>query len=104
MPGTTVFTRSFITMPVRRGASDRKSTRLNSSHGYISYAVFCLKKNSPEVTRKLWEREESYQAIRRYYDEIFIYCCQQLFATSSHYGLHGEIAPMVRYCGYVSTS
>src|SRR2546422_5723221 len=28
---------------VVRGA-DRKSTRLNSSHGYISYAVFCLKK------------------------------------------------------------
>src|SRR2546429_3502991 len=28
----------------RQGARDRKSTRLNSSHGYISYAVFCLKK------------------------------------------------------------
>src|SRR2546429_8162602 len=27
-----------------RTARDRKSTRLNSSHGYISYAVFCLKK------------------------------------------------------------
>src|SRR4030067_70204 len=27
-----------------RGSLDRKSTRLNSSHGYISYAVFCLKK------------------------------------------------------------
>src|SRR5687768_17691751 len=26
------------------GDADRKSTRLNSSHGYISYAVFCLKK------------------------------------------------------------
>src|SRR2546422_1710599 len=26
------------------GRGDRKSTRLNSSHGYISYAVFCLKK------------------------------------------------------------
>src|SRR2546422_4720939 len=26
------------------GRLDRKSTRLNSSHGYISYAVFCLKK------------------------------------------------------------
>src|SRR2546429_8595502 len=26
--------------------SDRKSTRLNSSHGYISYAVFCLKKKT----------------------------------------------------------
>src|SRR2546429_4582202 len=28
------------------GAIDRKSTRLNSSHGYISYAVFCLKKKN----------------------------------------------------------
>src|SRR2546422_6935352 len=28
----------------RRVDRDRKSTRLNSSHGYISYAVFCLKK------------------------------------------------------------
>src|SRR2546422_3897913 len=28
----------------REEATDRKSTRLNSSHGYISYAVFCLKK------------------------------------------------------------
>src|SRR2546422_8088719 len=27
-----------------RAREDRKSTRLNSSHGYISYAVFCLKK------------------------------------------------------------
>src|SRR5687768_18343651 len=29
----------------RVAEADRKSTRLNSSHGYISYAVFCLKKN-----------------------------------------------------------
>src|SRR4030043_601633 len=27
-------------------SGDRKSTRLNSSHGYISYAVFCLKKKN----------------------------------------------------------
>src|SRR2546422_2497234 len=27
---------------------DRKSTRLNSSHGYISYAVFCLKKKKKD--------------------------------------------------------
>src|SRR2546429_7676572 len=32
--------------------ADRKSTRLNSSHGYISYAVFCLKKkNDPPGMR-----------------------------------------------------
>src|SRR2546422_5646746 len=32
---------------------DRKSTRLNSSHGYISYAVFCLKKKNPGEQSKL---------------------------------------------------
>src|SRR2546422_5881101 len=30
---------------------DRKSTRLNSSHGYISYAVFCLKKKKQKQKR-----------------------------------------------------
>src|SRR2546422_6197994 len=33
-----------LTMPAVVPRLDRKSTRLNSSHGYISYAVFCLKK------------------------------------------------------------
>src|SRR2546429_5504110 len=31
---------------------DRKSTRLNSSHGYISYAVFCLKKKKNEQSNR----------------------------------------------------
>src|SRR2546429_2038533 len=31
------------------GSLDRKSTRLNSSHGYISYAVFCLKKKQKQA-------------------------------------------------------
>ena len=31
--------------------ADRKSTRLNSSHGYISYAVFCLKKKTELQSR-----------------------------------------------------
>src|SRR2546429_7194890 len=34
-----------VRSPLSRATrEDRKSTRLNSSHGYISYAVFCLKK------------------------------------------------------------
>src|SRR2546422_3116533 len=33
------------------GRRDRKSTRLNSSHGYISYAVFCLKKKKKNKKR-----------------------------------------------------
>src|SRR3712207_7811569 len=34
----------------RRNAEDRKSTRLNSSHANISYAVFCLKKNTVQFS------------------------------------------------------
>src|SRR2546430_3284156 len=37
-----------IGCPLSRTASDRKSTRLNSSHSQISYAVFCLKKKNKQ--------------------------------------------------------
>src|SRR5687768_18290753 len=40
--GVTTTVRIYGSAVVRK--RDRKSTRLNSSHGYISYAVFCLKK------------------------------------------------------------
>src|SRR2546429_7172323 len=43
-----------VAMPGHRVRRDRKSTRLNSSHGYISYAVFCLKKkNIMSATRQM---------------------------------------------------
>src|SRR2546429_6440751 len=51
VPGGIVWTRvrvgrtgHRVPASVRADRRDRKSTRLNSSHGYISYAVFCLKK------------------------------------------------------------
>src|SRR2546427_2353087 len=37
--------------PTRKPAVDRKSTRLNSSHSQISYAVFCLKKKKKKSIR-----------------------------------------------------
>src|SRR2546429_6945140 len=37
--------------PPPSARQDRKSTRLNSSHGYISYAVFCLKKKKTNIQR-----------------------------------------------------
>src|ERR1022692_5107696 len=40
------------TRPVVCPYSDRKSTRLNSSHLVISYAVFCLKKNTRAIGRR----------------------------------------------------
>src|SRR5688572_31856733 len=47
VPGFTTATQSStspLPVPMRTSAGDRKSTRLNSSHSQISYAVFCLKK------------------------------------------------------------
>src|SRR2546422_7268254 len=50
--GASVGRRSHADPPARvaRATIDRKSTRLNSSHGYISYAVFCLKKKKKTMT------------------------------------------------------
>src|SRR6266567_7575970 len=44
--------------PVRAGALDRKSTRLNSSHSQISYAVFCLKKKKKKNSQLLLIKEK----------------------------------------------
>src|SRR5256884_3587405 len=41
---STLSINSFRNLRLGQNQLDRKSTRLNSSHGYISYAVFCLKK------------------------------------------------------------
>src|SRR6266542_4710739 len=39
--------------------SDRKSTRLNSSHGSISYAVFCLKKKKKKQERTFTRKKKN---------------------------------------------
>src|SRR2546429_4521780 len=44
---------------------DRKSTRLNSSHGYISYAVFCLKKKNDVHPRSLRQGPDDPTSVRR---------------------------------------
>src|SRR3712207_9288883 len=44
--GSTVTLTLAETLVIRRISTDRKSTRLNSSHANISYAVFCLKKKT----------------------------------------------------------
>src|SRR3712207_7674757 len=49
--------------PSPRPPPDRKSTRLNSSHANISYAVFCLKKKKKT---KLINKEETYEGNRHY--------------------------------------
>src|SRR2546429_6637002 len=51
-------------MPPVKASPDRKSTRLNSSHGYISYAVFCLKKKKTIRYTKAYDIEHVEQRAR----------------------------------------
>src|SRR2546422_1474679 len=50
-----------IVFSMLNAVTDRKSTRLNSSHGYISYAVFCLKKKKSHDQR----RQQHVRELRR---------------------------------------
>src|SRR2546422_3555611 len=47
----------YLAIPPSWWRIDRKSTRLNSSHGYISYAVFCLKKKKITLKNLLMTRD-----------------------------------------------
>src|SRR5947209_2580610 len=54
------------TLRVARGLlRDRKSTRLNSSHANISYAVFCLKKQNVRITVRKWSHRIEPAGARR---------------------------------------
>src|SRR3712207_7239354 len=50
-PGLAVAGKNRLGPGCRQGVEDRKSTRLNSSHANISYAVFCLKKKNQDALR-----------------------------------------------------
>src|SRR2546429_1738186 len=54
------------------GTLDRKSTRLNSSHGYISYAVFCLKKNKKNSHRSYYDPHKHFTALKKAIDMTHI--------------------------------
>src|SRR5256886_859298 len=56
--------------------------------------------DAPEVTQHVWESEGAYEALHRYYDRILIYGSQEMFGTSSAYGLPMPLLG-THYCGYV---
>src|SRR3712207_7129785 len=52
-PGRCAHTSAMRSRPSAAQSADRKSTRLNSSHANISYAVFCLKKKNKIIDTKI---------------------------------------------------
>src|SRR5256885_3852459 len=67
--------------------TDRKSTRLNSSHLVISYAVFCLKK------KKLQYADLSFRALLVDHDPSPALVSVQLLSTDSHLHVSGTYDP-----------
>src|SRR5438445_6771337 len=53
--------RDRVSRPHKMERQDRKSTRLNSSHANISYAVFCLKKKKKKKTKKVAKQQHNKQ-------------------------------------------
>src|SRR2546430_13348688 len=49
---------------------DRKSTRLNSSHSQISYAVFCLKKKKNQLVISVSQRDRNYDLIQHSFADV----------------------------------
>src|SRR2546430_10572445 len=78
-------------IPPEHVLEDRKSTRLNSSHSQISYAVFCLKKkiNHYRVIPDALERADAIEPLecRRYVEEKFAPDCMVTDYEKAYEGL-----------------
>ena len=59
--------------------------------------------DAPHVVCELWRKEMTYQTIRKYYDEVLIYGCKDIFDSAFHYGIIEEFPGRVRYSGYVGS-
>jgi predicted glycosyltransferase len=57
--------------------------------------------DEPELTKQRWEKGNTYDVIREYYDKILIYGCPRVYDTAQKYGLVGDISRKVNYCGYL---
>src|SRR5256885_10906409 len=65
VPQPVLKTLDYMPFVFQRVGVDRKSTRLNSSHLVISYAVFCLKKKNEHESGLAFRRHQSGHAARR---------------------------------------
>src|SRR2546429_5315225 len=74
------------------GYLDRKSTRLNSSHGYISYAVFCLKKKKHDLSPHVWRWAERLSAADRK-QTVDAIACSAVATITCVLPLHASFCP-----------
>src|SRR5690348_17367337 len=82
----------------RRRAEDRKSTRLNSSHPSISYAVFCLKKKKKKKTHTQKEKKSPNKSSKTIHQHD-LYCFIITIFSVPHTGLrrHHRFLHLLHY-------
>src|ERR671935_1431267 len=56
--------------------------------------------DAPHVTRRVWQDEGAYEALRQYYDAVLIYGHRELFDTAATYAIPAPPGG-IHYCGYV---
>src|SRR5919202_2901071 len=56
--------------------------------------------DAPDVTRRVWQDEGAYEALRQYYDAVLIYGNRELFDTAATYAIPAPPGG-IHYCGYV---
>src|ERR671932_1255793 len=59
--------------------------------------------DAPHVTRRVWQDEGAYEALRQYYDAVLIYGHRELFDTAATYDIPAPPGG-IHYCGYVVNS
>src|SRR5256885_2767374 len=79
------------------GCLDRKSTRLNSSHLVISYAVFCLKKKKKDCELR-YSREDIHNQLHRLRGGR-LYCLTEIPCHEAHYCRQSSVETWRRLCG-----
>lgn len=57
--------------------------------------------DSPEVVKAVWQEQDIYKLLEQAYDDIFVYGSEALIDVVRSYGLIGNIASRVHYCGHV---
>lgn len=58
--------------------------------------------DEPETVRREWDRDNCTEAIRQYYDRVWVYGDQKVFDTAAEYSLPKDLAQRVRYTGYLN--
>jgi len=57
--------------------------------------------DDPKVTCDLWQRENVYETMEKYYSAVMIYGAPDCFATAEHYKIPHTAKKQIHYCGYV---